>query len=431
MERPSDVSKTLQEIIEKESAEEIKGLVAALLPLRPLTTSKFDLSRLYNEAQVKLWLKDKIPCYMQLGAAIRTADCFIHSIAECLNQRSGKEEYSLKTLRMFCDEYAKHPKNTWIETENIKDREYHDSYLVRVQFTTEELLANERDGLKLGLATCGRPKVEGRMICEGFDAKIHVIEVQEDGTIHRYLVDRNGESEDYNLEIDYQSFNILHIVNYHNHIVPLLRNNAYIPQAQRATWQIDDGISHDIKNDSPVKSPTQLSEDSEPAVAVKESEQFHHSANFSSANQTEISQLPVALINASNEIKIGKIRKIITVYAYYLLYIHLPLHSSEKKQYTLISLSTTPSAPMPLLSAPNIELEEIDDIIQFHGREAPPKGLANLVSQFSLIAPNKKPETRTPILAAPTITIDEGLEIIDMYTDIYVQYTSKPPGKNH
>lgn len=181
---------------------------------------------LHNEGEIKLFLKDILSDEINLGNAISKGDCFFDSVAQSLNQREGKKLFDVKSLRLLCDEYAKNPKNSWVEIANKKDREDHDSYLVIISFTAPELLEKEAQGLKLETAVWGRPKIDGRIFCEQFNIRIHVIEIQEDGTVNRHLVDRNGETEDYNPSVDYKDNNILHIVNYHNHFVPLIRSSV-------------------------------------------------------------------------------------------------------------------------------------------------------------------------------------------------------------
>jgi hypothetical protein len=137
---------------------------------------------LYNETQVKAWLQDRtIPKNFQLGAAIGEGDCFFDAVAQGLNQISGKEEYDVKSLRLFCDEYAKKLNNHWVKgainrDEGDKDNQKgtYEQYLTRVQFTAQEMEQNEKEGLKLGPAVWGRPQIEGRMFCEQYHVQLHV-----------------------------------------------------------------------------------------------------------------------------------------------------------------------------------------------------------------------------------------------------------------
>jgi hypothetical protein len=130
---------------------------------------------------------------------------------------------------LFCDEYAKKLDNTWVKgainrDEGDKDNQKgtYEQYLTRVQFTAQEMEQKEKEGLKLGPAVWGRPKIEGRMFCEQYRIQLHIIEIQESGEVLGYLVNANGEQEDVNPTIDYNDPQILHIVNYRNHYVPLL-----------------------------------------------------------------------------------------------------------------------------------------------------------------------------------------------------------------
>lgn len=192
---------------------------------------------LLEESRVKLWLKDILTDEIELGHAIGKGDCFFDSIALILNQRVGEALFDVKSLRLLCDDYAKNPKNNWVAFANQKDRQNHNEYLVRIQFTAQEMEEKDKQGLNLGPAIWGRPKVEGRIFCEKYDVRLHVIEIQEHGTIISYLIDKTGKESEINPLVDYRDINILHIVNYHNHYVPLIRSNDLVKKDQQYMMQ--------------------------------------------------------------------------------------------------------------------------------------------------------------------------------------------------
>lgn len=182
---------------------------------------------LHKQDQVKQWLNAITPAEFDVGIAMSKGDCFFDAIAQGLNQRSGEVKYSTKSLRAFCDTYAKDKNNTWVEKANIKDRQDHEQYLVSIQFTAQEMEDLENQGVRLGTSLWGRQNIEGRMFCEAFGIVLHVIEIQRDGSINRFLFDSRGQTERYNPIIDYDDPNILHIVNHHNHYVPLLKSHQH------------------------------------------------------------------------------------------------------------------------------------------------------------------------------------------------------------
>lgn len=198
---------------------------------------------LFDYAKVQVWLKNIIPNNYHLGIALSSGDCFLHSVADGLNQRSGFEEFSIESLRLFCYEYVTNPENTWVKAENIKDHEDHNHYIVRLQFSAVQILVIEKTGLKLGTAVWGRPKIEGRMICQKFNVIIHVLQIEDTGVSHRYIVDQDGENNLLNPMIDYENPNIIHVVNYRLHFVPLINIQKYIPALQRGFIHISNHVT--------------------------------------------------------------------------------------------------------------------------------------------------------------------------------------------
>jgi ankyrin repeat protein len=168
-----------------------------------------------------------VPAEIQLGKAIGQGDCFFDAIAQALNHLTGKEEYTLKSLRLLCDEYVKDPNHTWVKEAIVKDKDNYEQYLTRIQFTADEMEEHEQKGLNLGPAVWGRPTIEGRMFCERFNKKIHVIEILEEAVdgndILEQLVDAKGaQSIEPLAKTAYSDPTMLHLVIYKNHFVPLL-----------------------------------------------------------------------------------------------------------------------------------------------------------------------------------------------------------------
>lgn len=91
-------------------------------------------------------------------------------------------------------------------------------YIPRIEFTAEDIENTSSDSeikiLKLENAIWGRPEVEGKMICEKYGVKVRTIELR-DKEIDGLHVTKGKVGT---------GNNIIYIVNYRNHFVPLLSN---------------------------------------------------------------------------------------------------------------------------------------------------------------------------------------------------------------
>ncbi len=198
-----------------------------------------------NSNEMKAKFEQVIPTEFSLGESKGRGDCFYDSCAQELIESSGRNEYTVKSLRMLCHEYAieldshcnrdpNHPAN-WIAKAFNGNTGQYQQYLANVQYTVEEREAGEGLGDDK-LAIWGEPHIDGRILCQKLCLKLHVIEAREnpDEETNRHkkfifchnLVDGQGlksYGEDYN---NWNDKDTLHIAVCNLHFVPVLRNNS-------------------------------------------------------------------------------------------------------------------------------------------------------------------------------------------------------------
>ncbi|WP_341822268.1 hypothetical protein [Wolbachia endosymbiont (group A) of Clivina fossor] len=172
-------------------------------------------------------LRKKLPEGFKIGAAVGEGDCFFDSVAQGLNELkdkgliTGSKGFSVKSLRESCKQYAQQvdqSEGSWLDNALKVEIEELCEYIPRIEFTAEDI-KNASSGseikiLKLENAIWGRPEVEGKMICEKYGVKIRTIELRDEEIDGLYVT--KGKVGTGN--------NIIYIVNYRNHFVPLLSN---------------------------------------------------------------------------------------------------------------------------------------------------------------------------------------------------------------
>jgi len=188
-----------------------------------------------------------IPNCFIIGEAAGGGDCFFDSVAQGMNELCiPGGPFDVKVLRQACFNYAKcnqgciyysQSHKTWhqaVEEDAVVGsctsggrNEYTDfeSYLVHIQLT-----AAERAILNLGTAIWGRPEIEGRMLCQKYGIKLHIIEnFHSSGqeVIGHQLVDSSGSRSVDEHSSLYNDPQIIHILNEGLcHFVPILRKTS-------------------------------------------------------------------------------------------------------------------------------------------------------------------------------------------------------------
>jgi hypothetical protein len=189
-----------------------------------------------------------IPESFRIGEAAWERDCFFDSVAQGMQQLSiPGGPFDVRLLRQACFDYAREHKDslydsrsgkTWkqVIAEDAGEEGYEsccrhehadfETYLAHIRLTSVEQAV-----LNSGISLCGRPEIEGRMLCQIYGIKLHIIEnFHQSGhkVIGHQLVDSSGSRslvEHSNLYNDPQ---IIHIVNEGLcHFDPILRRHQY------------------------------------------------------------------------------------------------------------------------------------------------------------------------------------------------------------
>ncbi|XP_037935032.1 uncharacterized protein LOC119669277 [Teleopsis dalmanni] len=173
-------------------------------------------------------LRMKLPEGFKIGAAVGEEDCFFDSIAQGLDELkdkgliAGSKGFSVKSLRENCKQYAQQvnqsKKGSWLSSALKGEGEKLCEYIPRIEFTAEDIdntCSGSRTKIqKLENAIWGRPEVEGKMICEKYGVKVRTIELR----------DKEIDGLDVIKSKVGTGNNVIYIVNYKNHFVPLLSN---------------------------------------------------------------------------------------------------------------------------------------------------------------------------------------------------------------
>ncbi|MDE5062357.1 OTU domain-containing protein [Wolbachia endosymbiont of Drosophila tsacasi] len=167
------------------------------------------------------------PDNFHIGQAIGNGSCFFDSFRQSLEQQKGIE-VTVEQLRENCKEFAQNNPPEWfvhsIANSYDNDGQHHSE---TIDDYTANIMRNDR---------WGGPEVEGRILCEKYDVKLHVIENQtvdnQDLSLHQLIDDSGSKSTG---EVDYDDSSVLHVINKgHAHFEPLLdRKKSLAKQEQK------------------------------------------------------------------------------------------------------------------------------------------------------------------------------------------------------
>ncbi|WP_349967767.1 hypothetical protein [Wolbachia endosymbiont of Armadillidium arcangelii] len=147
----------------------------------------------------------QLPEGFTIGKAIGRGDCFFDAVAQGLKQLKPGTNFTAKSLREVCRKQAlsnqevkekviadarNHEDSTVVLPEpGIDDDELWNSYLIGIEHSIEDIEKMQKDnkdvfssltdlkyGNTLQIPICGRPEIEGSMICNEYNVKLHVIE---------------------------------------------------------------------------------------------------------------------------------------------------------------------------------------------------------------------------------------------------------------
>ncbi len=182
--------------------------------------------------EITLLNSNPYPDNFYVGQAIGNGSCFFDSFRQSLEQQTG-EQVTAEKLRNDCREFAQKNPPKWFTNAIVNSHDNNGQHRSEtVDDYTADIMRNSR---------WGDPDVEGRILCEKYKVKLHVIENQtvdnQDLSLHE-LIDNSGSKSagEYN-KVDYDDSSIVHIINKGGlHFEPLLdRNKSLAKQLQEET----------------------------------------------------------------------------------------------------------------------------------------------------------------------------------------------------
>ena len=191
-----------------------------------------------------------------LGTAVRNGECFLDSIAQHINASlettrevaanadataQNKElslsnhSYSVKYLRLLCHHYVHNKSPDWVRpliSHGQRIEIDYRAYLDNITSTAEEFEAGIQEKRLPDTAVWGVPEIEGRILCDLFKIQLHIIELYENDD-NTYSIDEKIVNKDvayitqkFKPEDYDKDDNMIHLVSYKNHIVPIWSPNA-------------------------------------------------------------------------------------------------------------------------------------------------------------------------------------------------------------
>ncbi|AOV88131.1 hypothetical protein WH35_01895 [Wolbachia endosymbiont of Drosophila incompta] len=182
--------------------------------------------------EITLLNSNPYPDNFYVGQAIGNGSCFFDSFRQSLEQQTG-EQVTAEKLRNDCREFAQKNPPKWFTNAIVNSHDNNGQHRSEtVDDYTADIMRNSR---------WGDPDVEGRILCEKYKVKLHVIENQtvdnQDLSLHE-LIDNSGSKSagEYN-KVDYGDSSTVHIINKGGlHFEPLLdRNKSSAKQLQEET----------------------------------------------------------------------------------------------------------------------------------------------------------------------------------------------------
>ncbi len=179
--------------------------------------------------EITLLNSNPYPDNFYVGQAIGNGSCFFDSFRQSLEQQTG-EQVTAEKLRNDCREFAQKNPPKWFTNAIVNSHDNNGQHRSEtVDNYTADIMRNSR---------WGDPDVEGRILCEKYKVKLHVIENQtvdnQDLSLHE-LIDNSGSKSagEYN-KVDYDDSSTVHIINKGGlHFEPLLdRNKSSAKQLQ-------------------------------------------------------------------------------------------------------------------------------------------------------------------------------------------------------
>ncbi|WP_265017002.1 ankyrin repeat domain-containing protein [Wolbachia endosymbiont (group B) of Endotricha flammealis] len=171
----------------------------------------------------------KLPENFKVGQAIGGGDCFFDSVAKGLKRLKPEMDFTVKSLREVCKRFAQSQlenDQSWLKEALRNEAEPISVYVPRIEFTADDIEQKSGSVNILGLTSpiWGRSEIEGRIICEEYNVKLHIVEKHvvegKEVWLDQIVNSEGSRSVD---SIDYNEENTIHIINRGNaHFEPIL-----------------------------------------------------------------------------------------------------------------------------------------------------------------------------------------------------------------
>jgi HEAT repeat protein len=166
----------------------------------------------------------------ELGKAVGKGDCFFDAIGQELLRKNVvippeyQGQFVYKKLRKLCEKYAKtHQREDthWLKRQFTKGSNEYQNYLIAIAYTAPE--AEDMWNKKLlpsAAALWGRPEIDGRIICEVLNVKLHIIElmvIETQIVLGHNLIDANGSkqlTDEKEISQIYNDNRVIHLAGY-------------------------------------------------------------------------------------------------------------------------------------------------------------------------------------------------------------------------
>ncbi|MGL9760927.1 MAG: hypothetical protein ACR5LB_01670 [Wolbachia sp.] len=193
------------------------------------------------------------PDNFHVGQAIVDGSCFFDSFRQGLEQQTGIK-VTVEQLRDGCREFAQNNPPEWFI--NAIANSY-DNNSQRRNETVNDYVVNIMDSNRWG-----DPDIEGRILCEKYNVKLHVVEKYsvEGQEIWTNQIVNKSKSKPVN-DIKYNEVNTIHIINNgESHFEPLLDRKKSLAKQEQEDFllakklQLDEILGYcNISKDSPKK----------------------------------------------------------------------------------------------------------------------------------------------------------------------------------
>lgn len=274
------IFKALHELFDNKSNLTEKDLVnEAQKQSRKLGLDGYDWNKIFNFKEADITEQktndNSYPENFSKGTAIDDGSCFFDSFRQGLEQQK-EIKITVEQLRQDCKEFVSNNPPRWFVNGIGNDFDE-----VEGQFVNRGITPTQYAEVIENNDFWGRPEIEGRILCEKYDVKLHVIEkhtIEGQQLFSNQLISNEGSKSVE--KVDYSDNNLVHIVNSGNqHFEPLLDRNKdivkrEIQKQQEEDYQLAKQLQE--KEDYLLAREFQKEEDSSLAKQLQEQENRAH-----------------------------------------------------------------------------------------------------------------------------------------------------------